>query len=96
MSCYAALKMMVFKKKVVTFYLDGKCVNLNKELRSRSFNDGFKRFRLFSTISVAYPCHIKLDIWRFLQVLAGRMQPAGCSFPTPGLIDLFTSSHVLV
>ena len=55
MMYYRSLATMVSKKKVITFYLDGKCVNSNYELRSGPFNDGLYRFWLFRTPSAAYP-----------------------------------------
>ena len=44
--------MIASKKKVISVYLNKKCVNSNKELRSGSFNDVFYRFCLFYTESV--------------------------------------------
>ena len=43
------------EKKVIALYLDEICVNSNYKLRSSSFTDGFFRFWLFSTASVAIP-----------------------------------------
>ena len=43
---------MVFKKKVITHYLDGKCVNSNLELSGGSCNDEFYRFELNSAAGV--------------------------------------------
>ena len=47
--------MVVSEKKVIILYSHKKCVNLNLEWRSGSFNDGFHRFWLFSIASVATP-----------------------------------------
>ena len=43
------------QKKGYHPYLKGKSVNSNQESRGGSFNDGFYRFRLFSTASVGTP-----------------------------------------
>ena len=44
-----------FGIKVITLYLDGKCVDLNHESCCGFFNGGFYRFCLFSTASMGTP-----------------------------------------